>query len=64
MDEGRIAEVRPAQAGAPPAGTRVVDWSAHTVTPGLMDSHVHLGVDAAADAVPHFTRPITITGGH
>ena len=54
VDEGRIAEVRPAQAGAPPAGARVVDWSAHTVMPGLIDSHVHLGFDATPDAVTHF----------
>ncbi|HET6604554.1 MAG TPA: amidohydrolase family protein [Xanthomonadaceae bacterium] len=39
--DGRIAEVR-AGAPAPASGERVVDLSAHTCLPGLIDSHVHL----------------------
>lgn len=40
VTDGRVTAVGPWR-GAP-AGGRVVDWSAYTVLPGLIDMHVHL----------------------
>src|SRR5262245_40075038 len=44
IEDGRISAVGdfPSQ---PPADVRVVDWSAYTVAPGLMDMHSHLDGD-------------------
>lgn len=47
----RIARVEPC--AAPPPGAEVLDWSAYTVLPGLIDLHTHLadtgqGADVAA----------------
>ena len=40
IENGRIAAVTPY--APPPSGAAVVDWSAFTVLPGLIDSHTHL----------------------
>jgi len=40
VEDGRIAAILPDT--ALPAGAHVVDWSAYTVLPGLIDMHVHL----------------------
>lgn len=40
VEDGRVAAVLPD--GPVPAGAKVVDWSAFTVLPGLIDCHVHL----------------------
>jgi len=40
VDDGRVTAVTPD--GPVPAGARVIDWSAYTVLPGLIDMHVHL----------------------
>lgn len=40
VEDGRVAAVLPD--GPLPAGAKVVDWSAFTVLPGLIDCHVHL----------------------
>lgn len=40
VDDGRVTKVEPDH--PLPDGARVVDWSAYTVLPGLIDCHVHL----------------------
>lgn len=40
VEDGRVAAVLPD--GPVPDGVKVVDWSAFTVLPGLIDCHVHL----------------------
>jgi imidazolonepropionase-like amidohydrolase len=40
VEEGRVVAVQPD--GPLPAGAKIVDWSAFTVLPGLIDCHVHL----------------------
>jgi imidazolonepropionase-like amidohydrolase len=44
VTDGRITAINPA-AAAIPAGARVIDQSARTLSPGLIDSHVHLTGD-------------------
>ncbi len=41
IEDGRIEAVSSFPAEAP-AGVRLIDWSAYTVLPGLMDMHTHL----------------------
>lgn len=41
IEEGRVVSVTPAPRGFVPDG-KLVDWSAYTVLPGLMDMHTHL----------------------
>ena len=50
IEDGRIASVGnfPAQ---PPAGAQIIDWSAYTVLPGLMDMHTHLVGDIQSSNV-------------
>lgn len=40
IENGRVRAVAPW--APPPPGARLVDWSAYTVLPGLIDMHVHL----------------------
>ena len=40
VENGRVAAITPDV--AVPAGAKVIDWSAYTVLPGLIDMHVHL----------------------
>lgn len=44
VTDGRITAINPANA-AIPAGAQVIDQSARTLSPGLIDSHVHLTGD-------------------
>src|SRR5690349_9221859 len=37
--DGRVAAI-----GTPPAGANTIDLGGFTITPGLIDAHVHLGV--------------------
>ncbi|WP_371778217.1 metal-dependent hydrolase family protein [Streptosporangium subroseum] len=46
VDEGRIVRV----GGTPPAGAEVVECDGLTLTPGLIDAHVHLGLSSDIDA--------------
>jgi imidazolonepropionase-like amidohydrolase len=46
--DGRITGVAPGLT-PPPAGARLIDLSARTVLPGLIDLHVHLSGDPAGD---------------
>jgi imidazolonepropionase-like amidohydrolase len=40
IDDGRVTAV--SSWSAPPAGGSLIDWSAYTVLPGLIDMHTHL----------------------
>jgi hypothetical protein len=42
IEDGRIATVRRGRGGRQPAGARLVDGKGYFLTPGLIDSHVHL----------------------
>jgi imidazolonepropionase-like amidohydrolase len=50
IEDGRIVTMRDFPA-TPPAGARLVDWSAYTVLPGLMDMHTHLVGDITSSNV-------------
>src|SRR5918994_1392235 len=47
IDDGRIASISPWSAGSR-GGGRLVDWSAYTVIPGLIDLHTHLVGDISS----------------
>ncbi len=53
IDDGRVAAVTPW--AAPPAGTKVIDWSAYWVLPGLIDMHVHL---ADVEQTNNYAEPL------
>ena len=57
IKDGRVVSVQPWHAAAPGA-TRVMDWTAYTVVPGLMDMHTHLA-DVLQSADP--AAPLKIT---
>ncbi|MBM4187380.1 MAG: amidohydrolase [Gemmatimonadetes bacterium] len=46
FQDGKIVAVGP-EVGTPPPGTQVVDGAGKYVTPGLVDTHSHIGVYAA-----------------
>ena len=45
VEDGRIAGL----GGTPPAGAEVLDCTGLTLTPGLIDAHVHLGLSSNID---------------
>jgi imidazolonepropionase-like amidohydrolase len=47
IEDGRIASVTPWTPGSR-GGSRVIDWSAYTVLPGLIDLHTHLVGDISS----------------
>jgi imidazolonepropionase-like amidohydrolase len=58
IEDGRVASVAPWSATSGD-GARVLDWSAHTVLPGLMDMHTHLADEGqgADPATPLKSNP-------
>jgi imidazolonepropionase-like amidohydrolase len=58
IEDGRIAAVGAFAAHTPP-DARVLDWSAYTVLPGLMDMHSHLTGDITSSNV---AAPLMSTG--
>jgi imidazolonepropionase-like amidohydrolase len=53
IENGKVMAVAPYS--PPPAGAAMVDWSAYTVLPGLIDMHVHL---ADADETNNVAEPL------
>lgn len=58
IEHGKVVAVQPWSSAAA-AGARVLDWSAWTVVPGLMDMHTHLAeqAESADAAAPLKTGP-------
>ncbi len=50
IEDGRIVSVGSFPT-LPPAGAQIIDWSAYTVLPGLMDMHTHLVGDIQSSNV-------------
>ncbi len=68
IEDGRIASITPWTAG-PRGGGRLVDWSAYTVLPGLIDLHTHLigdisSADVAAPLSSSAARDALIGAAH
>jgi imidazolonepropionase-like amidohydrolase len=57
IEDGRIVAIAPWSAA--PDGARVLDWSAYTVVPGLMDMHTHIADEGpyADPATPLKSNP-------
>lgn len=57
VEDGRIVAIAPWSTA--PTGARVLDWSAYTVVPGLMDMHTHLADEgqSADPAAPLKSNP-------
>ena len=57
IEDGKIVSIAPWSTAS--AGTRVLDWSAYTVIPGLMDMHTHLADEgqSADPAAPLKSSP-------
>lgn len=53
LADGRVAAVGPGEPGTVPEGAVVLDVTGRHVTPGLIDTHSHLGVYPAPDARAH-----------
>ncbi|QUT04879.1 amidohydrolase family protein [Sphingobium phenoxybenzoativorans] len=64
IDDGRIVSVTPYT--PPPAGAKLVDWSAFTVLPGLIDMHTHLAdwgqTNNVAEPLLHSQQEIAYVG--
>jgi imidazolonepropionase-like amidohydrolase len=64
IDDGVITAV--SAYAAPPKGAALVDWSAFTVLPGLIDMHVHLAdadeTNNVAEPLLHSTEEIALLG--
>ena len=56
-DGGRVLAAGPRSSVRIPAGSDVIDCTGLTVLPGLMDMHVHLCTEAAADFVAQIFTP-------
>ncbi|MFD9683512.1 amidohydrolase family protein [Rhodococcus sp. NPDC059969] len=54
VENGRIS----ALGGTPPEGAEVLDCTGLTITPGLIDAHVHLG--GSSDLAPSLRRQISV----
>jgi len=57
IEDGKIVSITPWNAAS--AGARLLDWSAYTVVPGLMDMHTHLADEgqSADPAAPLKSNP-------
>lgn len=64
IEDGTIMAVSPY--AAPPRGAAMVDWSAYTVLPGLIDMHVHFAdteeTNNPAEPLLHSTAEIALLG--
>ena len=64
IDDGKVAAVTPY--APPPPGAALVDWSAYSVLPGLIDMHVHLAdadeTNNPAEPLLHSTAEIALLG--
>lgn len=58
IEDGRIVAVGPFP-DLPPTDARIIDWSAYTVLPGLMDMHTHLVGDIQSSNI---AAPLLSTG--
>src|SRR5512134_2696976 len=68
IDDGRIVSVSPWGAGSR-GGAPLIDWSAYTVLPGLIDLHTHLvgdisSADVAAPLSSSAARDALIGAAH
>lgn len=68
IDDGRIASVSPWGIGSR-GGARLIDWSAYTVMPGMIDLHTHLigdtyTADLAAPLSSSAARDVLIGAAH
>ena len=68
IDDGRIASISPWGVGSR-GGARLIDWSAYTVMPGMIDLHTHLvgdisSADVAAPLSSSAARDALIGAAH
>jgi imidazolonepropionase-like amidohydrolase len=64
IEDGKVVAVTPY--APPPPGAPMLDWSAYTVLPGLIDMHVHLAdadeTNNVAEPLLHSTAEIALLG--